>query len=44
MVGAVAVHHVLRGWLAALGQDAYNDTEPPGGTTSTRVAGASSAT
>jgi uncharacterized membrane protein YvlD (DUF360 family) len=44
VIGASAVHHIFRGWLAGLGQDAYNDSVPPAGeSTSTRVAGASSA-
>ncbi len=43
VIGADAVHRVFRGWLAQLGQDAYNDSEPPGESSSTRVAGASSA-
>jgi hypothetical protein len=43
VVGSEAVHRVLRGWLAQLGETAYNDSEPPGASVSTRVAGASSA-
>ena len=27
MVGAATVHRVLRGWLAQLGQTAYDDAE-----------------
>jgi hypothetical protein len=42
VVGAARVHRILRGWLAGLGQAAYSDSEPPGESTSTRVAGASS--
>ena len=45
VVGAAAVHRVLRGWLAQLGQDAYATVnESPGASVSTRVAGANSAT
>jgi hypothetical protein len=43
VVGAETVHHILRGWLAQLGQDAYSDNEPPGASVSNRVEGASSA-
>jgi uncharacterized membrane protein YvlD (DUF360 family) len=43
VVGAAAVHHILRGWLAELGQDAYSDSVPPGESVSTRVPGTSSA-
>ena len=43
VIGARNVHRVFRGWLAALGQDAYREIEPPGESTSTRVEGASSA-
>jgi hypothetical protein len=44
VIGAASVHRIFRGWLAGLGQDAYSDSEPPAGeSTSTRVAGASSA-
>jgi len=30
VVGAPALHRILRGWLALLGQRAYGDGEPPG--------------
>jgi Type I phosphodiesterase / nucleotide pyrophosphatase len=43
VIGARNVHTVFRAWLAALGQDAYREIEPPGESTSTRVDGASSA-
>jgi hypothetical protein len=43
VIGARHVHRVFRGWLSALGQDAYREIEPPGESTSTRVDGASSA-
>jgi uncharacterized membrane protein YvlD (DUF360 family) len=43
VVGARNVHKVFRAWLAALGQDAYKEIEPPGESTSTRDEGASSA-
>ncbi len=44
VVGAAHVHRVLRGWLAALGQDAYAVNDSPGASVTTRVAGASDAT
>ncbi|HWK30247.1 MAG TPA: phage holin family protein [Solirubrobacter sp.] len=44
VVGSIAVHRVLRGWLAQVGQEAYSDTDSPGESLTTRVAGASSAT
>jgi len=43
VIGARNVHRILRSWLAALGQDAYREIEPPGESTSTRVDGASPA-
>jgi hypothetical protein len=43
VIGSAAVHWILRGWLAQLGQDAYSVSAPPGESISTRVAGASSA-
>jgi uncharacterized membrane protein YvlD (DUF360 family) len=43
VIGAPAVHRILRGWLAGLGQDAYRESDSPGESTTTRVAGASSA-
>jgi uncharacterized membrane protein YvlD (DUF360 family) len=43
VVGCATVHHILRGWLAQLGQEAYSVSEPPGESVSTRVEGASSA-
>jgi uncharacterized membrane protein YvlD (DUF360 family) len=43
VVGAATVHGIFRGWLAQLGQDAYSVSAPPGKSSSTRVAGASSA-
>jgi hypothetical protein len=33
VVGAETMHHVLRRWLADLGQDAYRDDAPPVGVT-----------
>jgi hypothetical protein len=44
VVGATAVHRILRGWLATAGQAAYSDSDSPGESAATRVAGASSAT
>ena len=44
VVGAASVHRILRGWLAMGGQTAYSDSEPPGESVTTRVAGASPAT
>jgi uncharacterized membrane protein YvlD (DUF360 family) len=49
VIGAETVHHVFRGWLAGLGQDAYAD-EPaaatssvsPGASSSAAISGASS--
>jgi hypothetical protein len=41
VVGAPAVHRVLRGWLALLGQAAYSDSDPPTASVATRVEGAS---
>jgi hypothetical protein len=46
VVSSEAVHRILRGWLVQLGQDAYDDpidSDSPGASTSTRVAGASAA-
>jgi uncharacterized membrane protein YvlD (DUF360 family) len=43
VIGARNVHKIFRTWLAALGQDAYKEIDPPGESTSTRVEGASSA-
>jgi hypothetical protein len=44
VVGAVDVHRLLRRWLADGGQTAYSDSDSPGESVATRVAGASSAT
>jgi hypothetical protein len=44
VVGAAAVHSIIRGWLAGLGQDAYSSSASPGESVATRVAGASAAT
>jgi hypothetical protein len=44
VVGAVAVHRILRGWLAADGHAGYSESDSPGASVATRVAGASSAT
>jgi uncharacterized membrane protein YvlD (DUF360 family) len=41
VVGAPAVHRILRGWLASIGQDAYSDSDPPTASVATRVEGAS---
>jgi uncharacterized membrane protein YvlD (DUF360 family) len=43
VIGARKVHRIFRGWLAALGQEAYKEIEPPGERTATLVEGASSA-
>lgn len=42
VVGAESMHQVLRGWLAALGQEDYRSVESPGSRTLTSTAGASS--
>jgi uncharacterized membrane protein YvlD (DUF360 family) len=45
VVGAGALHHVMRGWLAGLGQTAYaapSSQAAPGSSTTTRVPGATS--
>jgi uncharacterized membrane protein YvlD (DUF360 family) len=44
VIGAERVHRVLRGWLAALGHDAYSGSDSPGESTRTSTSGASSAT
>ncbi len=44
VVGAEAVHQVFRGWLAALGHEAYRSSASPGASTRTQTSGASSAT
>jgi hypothetical protein len=46
VVGAERVHRIFRGWLAALGHDAYADTEvdSPGTSTRTSTEGATAAT
>ena len=49
VVGSATVHRVLRGWLAALGQTAYDEpysivSDSPRESVATRVDGASSAT
>ena len=46
VVGAERVHRIFRGWLAALGQDAYADTDvdSPGISTRTSTEGATAAT
>jgi hypothetical protein len=44
VVGATAVHRIMRGWLGADGHIAYSDSDSPGASVATRVAGASSAT
>jgi uncharacterized membrane protein YvlD (DUF360 family) len=44
VVGAEAVHQVLRGWLVALGHEAYRSSSSPGASTRTSISGASSAT
>jgi uncharacterized membrane protein YvlD (DUF360 family) len=44
VVGAAAVHGIVRGWLAGLGQDAYSSSDSPGESVATRVAGARAAT
>jgi uncharacterized membrane protein YvlD (DUF360 family) len=44
VVSSEAVHRILRGWLAQLGQEAYSSSsDEPGASISTRVAGASAA-
>jgi uncharacterized membrane protein YvlD (DUF360 family) len=43
VVGAVNVHRLLRGWLAAGGQTAYSDSDSPGASVATTVDGAKSA-
>lgn len=46
VIGAESVHRVLRGWLASLGQDAYEDgpssSDSPGSSTTGATAGARS--
>jgi Type I phosphodiesterase / nucleotide pyrophosphatase len=42
VVGAESMHQVLRGWLAALGQEGYRSLEAPGSRTLTSTSGASS--
>jgi uncharacterized membrane protein YvlD (DUF360 family) len=44
VVGAEAVHRILRGWLAALGHESYSSSDSPGDSTRTSTSGASSAT
>jgi uncharacterized membrane protein YvlD (DUF360 family) len=44
VVGATAVHRIMRGWLAEAGQTAYSEIDAPGSSVITRVAGASSPT
>ncbi len=44
VVGAERVHRIFRGWLAALGHDAYRSSDSPGESTRTSTSGASSAT
>jgi hypothetical protein len=44
VVGAEAVHRILRGWLAALGHESYSSTDSPGASTRTSTSGVSSAT
>jgi uncharacterized membrane protein YvlD (DUF360 family) len=44
VVGAERVHRILRGWLAALGHDAYSSSDSPGASTRTSTSGASLAT
>jgi uncharacterized membrane protein YvlD (DUF360 family) len=44
VVGAEAVHRILRGWLAALGHEGYSSSDSPNDGTRTSTSGASSAT
>jgi uncharacterized membrane protein YvlD (DUF360 family) len=44
VVGAEAVHRILRGWLAALGHEGYSSSDSPNDSTRTSTSGASSAT
>ena len=44
VVGPAHVHRILRGWLAALGHEAYASSDSPGESVTTRVAGATEAT
>ncbi len=44
VVGAEAVHCVLTGWLALLGQDGYSASASPGASVATRTDGATRAT
>jgi uncharacterized membrane protein YvlD (DUF360 family) len=44
VVGAPAVHAVLRGWLAGLGHAGYASNDSPGESVTTRVAGATEPT
>ncbi len=44
VVGAEAVHRLLCGWLARLGQDGYAVSDSPGASVATRTPGATSAT
>jgi uncharacterized membrane protein YvlD (DUF360 family) len=44
VVGARAVHAILRGWLASLGQEAYASSDSPGASVTTLVPGAMEAT
>lgn len=44
VVGAEAVHRLLCGWLAQLGQDAYRVSDSPGASAATRTDGATAAT
>jgi hypothetical protein len=44
VVGPAHVHRIMRGWLAALGHDAYAVSEEPGESVTTRVPGAVEAT
>jgi uncharacterized membrane protein YvlD (DUF360 family) len=44
VVGSETVHRILRGWLVALGHEAYSSSDSPGTSTRTSTSGASSAT
>jgi uncharacterized membrane protein YvlD (DUF360 family) len=44
VVGPSHVHRIMRGWLAALGHEAYAVSDSPGESVITRVAGAAEAT